>query len=74
MRFHMSCTFTNVNVTPVTAGAVNGELPIGFERLHQGDEVPFADVVDNASSPKIGPSVTCSLRWNAATNAKGAGT
>lgn len=61
-KFYMSCTSTAVNVTTVTAGAVSWELPIGFERLRQGDEVPLAGVVDNASSPKIGTSVTCSLR------------
>lgn len=64
MRLYISCYSSVSRATVVSSAAVSWEFPIGFERLRVGSLVPLAGVIDNASTPKTGPSATCGLRWN----------
>ncbi|MFO1199313.1 MAG: hypothetical protein U1E86_20325 [Burkholderiaceae bacterium] len=64
MRLYISCYSSVSRATVVSSAAVSWEFPIGFERLRSGSSIALAGVVDNASTPKTGPSATCSLAWN----------
>lgn len=64
LRMNISCYLSVARTTVVSSAQVSWELPIGFERLRSGSSIALAGVVDNASTPKTGPSATCSLAWN----------
>jgi hypothetical protein len=63
-KYAMTCTSPVSKQTTVTSGHVGWKFSHPLDRLLPGTVIKVGGVVENTSTPRTGPTATCSVSWN----------